>query len=643
MSVYDYSDALKSGRKAYRSAVSRGQYPYLPVLDEILKHVDIVKEVNLGVIQIPLDRVVGTSTASRTEAFARNFMPLLEEGSEFSAKWASLSDAQVNEGIRDPIKVYEYLNQFYVIEGNKRVSVMKFFGAAAISGEVIRKIPKKSDDLTNRIYYEFLDFYDITGQNILYESVPGTFRKILDATGGTEKWDDDKKREFSSVYYIFRSAFKKQGGEKLPINTGDALGAFLHIYGWDKAREYNETQMRVAIGKVWNEFEMLTQDEEVDLVMNPREEKSSSTKKILNYLLPFNHGKKYRAVFVYDKDPEESDWIYGHELGRLYLEDCFGEELETRTVVIRGPLDKADSVMEEMVSEGADIVFTVTPQLMEATLKCAVNHPEVKFLNCSLNTPHRYIRTYYGRMFEAKFLTGMIAGIMADNNKVGYLAEYPIFGAITNINAFALGARYVNPRARVLLQWSTVENSDPGEVFARENVRYLSGQDFATPDSPSREFGLYCRGKDGVTNMAMPVWHWGVFYERLIQSILSGSWDRDGKEGVKAYNYWWGMSSGAIDLILSNNVPEPTRELIDFVKQGIVKKQFFPFDCEVRNQEGTIMSPAGTRIVPEDLMSMDWLVDNVDGEIPRLPQLKEEARPVVKLSGVSSAKKEENE
>ena len=103
----------------------------------------IDSEVSLGIDQIPLRLVVGTCTAGRTNAFADNWMPILEWGSEFSAKWASLSDSQVNEGIRDPIKVYEYMNKFYVLEGNKRVSVLKYFKAVTVNAQVIRKIPKK--------------------------------------------------------------------------------------------------------------------------------------------------------------------------------------------------------------------------------------------------------------------------------------------------------------------------------------------------------------------------------------------------------------------------------------------------------------------------------------------------------------------
>ena len=238
MSAYDYLDALKLGKKEYRAASSNGQYPYLPVLDEILKHVEIEKDEKLGLVNIPLNRIVGTATSGRTEAFARNFMPLLEYGTEFSAKWANLSDAQVEEGIRDPIQAYEYMNRFYVIEGNKRVSVMKFFGAVSIPGNVIRKVPKRTDDEENQRYYEFMDFYEKTGINSLYVSKLSRFSKIIELVGETEEpWSIERRKEFNAVFFMFRKVFKERGGGKLPIKSGDALVPFLTIYGYGKGND----------------------------------------------------------------------------------------------------------------------------------------------------------------------------------------------------------------------------------------------------------------------------------------------------------------------------------------------------------------------------------------------------------------------
>ena len=99
MGETEYSEALKLGKKEYRARIAKGQFPYLPVLDEILSEADIKTEQNMGLVQVPLDFVVGTSTMGRTYSFAANFMPILDEETEFAVKWSNLSDAQMNEGL----------------------------------------------------------------------------------------------------------------------------------------------------------------------------------------------------------------------------------------------------------------------------------------------------------------------------------------------------------------------------------------------------------------------------------------------------------------------------------------------------------------------------------------------------------------
>ena len=138
-----YTKALKQGQKTYKDCVVHGQYPYLPVLDEILLDDSMVAgRVEMGIIEIPMEQIVGTKTAGRRSAFAADFMPLLDMDSEFAFKWVDLCAAHLgDEGIREPIRCFEYLGQFYVQEGNKRVSVFKSYDASTIPGYVIRIIP----------------------------------------------------------------------------------------------------------------------------------------------------------------------------------------------------------------------------------------------------------------------------------------------------------------------------------------------------------------------------------------------------------------------------------------------------------------------------------------------------------------------
>lgn len=676
MSFIEYEKAGKMGVKAYRTAVQKGKHPYLPVLDEIIQENDIVKEKNLGVIRVPLSRVVGTSTRSRTYAFANNFMPVLNGKTEFAYKWSALADAQMNEGIRDPIKVYEYLNYYYVIEGNKRVSVMKFFDAIEIPAEVIRKIPRRTDDKEIKIYYEFMDFNALTGINDIWVSEEGNFQKFIDkvlkskaeraalmeqngedkkdssstilnnltalAEDDVNKWTEYDSKNFMSVLYKFSEAYEQKGGKKLEnITTGDAFLAFLDIYDFYEALDMSKDEMKRAVSNTWEEYLTKDKNEVLDINLTPPDDTKKS-KSILGQILTSSSSgnKPIKVAFVYDRDPMTSDFLYTHELGRNHLKEVFGDKISTLKVTTAKTEDDAVAAIDELVTkEKCEVIFTTTSRLVDASLKCAVKYPNVKILNCSLNTSHRYIRTYYARLYESKFLSGMIAGALTESNKLGYLADYPIYGMTANINAFAMGARMVNPRAVVYLKWTTLKEDDKKSELYREfyesGVDYISDQDMITPKHASRRFGMYKLSAEEPENIAMPVYNWGKMYEKIIRLIMNDSWDvaDSGNAGVPV-NYWWGLSAGVIDIILSNKLPDGVRRLVSAMKGLMTDGSFTPFYGKIVSQNGEIRNEEGRLMPPEEIMTMDWLVENVEGIIPSIDSLKERARQIVELKGV---------
>ena len=394
-------------------------------------------------------------------------------------------------------------------------------------------------------------------------------------------------------------------------------------------------KMNTNVVKCWNEFVVLTQKQSVGLVMDPTavQEKKS----LLSYLLPVSN-RKFTVAFLYPKAPEESDWIYAHELGRNYLEETFSDQMNTICCVSGVKEENVEDVLNEVIRDGADIVFEVAPEMMKPSLKIAVDHPDVKILNCTLNTPHKYIRTYYARMYEAKFIAGVIAGALTDNDRIAYIADYPIYGMIANINAFALGASFTNPRAKVYLEWSTKKGYDRERFLEENNISVVSDQDMITPNSANRQFGLY-RVENGRTlNLAMPLWNWGIFYEKMIQSILAGSYQTEGNSEERALNYWWGMSAGVIDMICSNNVPGGVRRLADHLKSDIRKGDIVPFYGEIYSQDKELRNKKDAAMKPEDIMEMDWLVENVVGSIPSMDTLIDAAQTVVQLKGVEETK-----
>lgn len=628
----EYGKAYRMGKKDYQARMLRGEKPTLQVLDDIMPEKGSYSEFPIGLVQIPAEQIVGTKTVGRSNSFAGNFMPILREESEFASKWMSLSNSHMEEGIRDPIKAYEYMNKFYVEEGNKRVSVMKFFGAVSIPGEVIRIVPKRSEEKQNKIYYEFLKFYQSAPINYIWFSQLGSFAKLQEAVGKApgELWTRDELLRFSAIYTRFSAEYQAKGGNRLKITVGDAFLAFITLYGYDAIDEKTTSELKELITKSWEEFELLQEDDEIELKMAPSQEKKPLLSSILHPL----SSSALKIAFIYEKTPGTSAWTYAHELGRLYLEQTFPDEMST-VCYENGTQENADALIEKAIAEGCNLIFTTTPAFVQASVKAAIANPEIRILSCSLNTSHRYIRTYYSRMHEAKFLMGAIAGAMAENNRLTYIADYPIYGTIASINAFALGAKMINPRAEVYLEWSTKKETDIDERIRETGPSCISGKDMLIPEEPSRFFGLYHMEGDRPRNLAMPLYHWGKFYEQLIRTIMDGKWKYDDNPvATKAINYWWGMSSGVIDVACSQRLPIGTKRLVELLRATICSDMFNPFSGILYSQTGVVSDDPGRRLSPEEIMTMDWLAENVIGTIPKPEELKAQAEPVIKQQGV---------
>lgn len=629
MSAADYEKAYRLGKKDYQHRMMHGMKPTLQVLDDILPTRGSYSEVPLGLVQIPTDQIVGTKTNARSSAFAGNFMPILKQGTEFADKWERLSTSHVEEGIREPIKAYEYMNKFYVEEGNKRVSVMKFYDVIAVPGMVTRILPKRTEEKENRIYFEFLEFYELTRINYIWFSEVGSFPKLQKLVGKEpkEKWTEDECIAFRSIFTRFKIEYQKRE-QHLPITVGDAFLVFMKLHGYKEICNLSMKELTNLIQNSREEFELLANDENIDLKMAPSKEK----KTLLGRW--FTAGtQKLKVAFIYEKTPASSAWTYAHELGRLHLEQTFPDEVET-FYYNNATQETVGSFIEKAISEGCTLIFTTAASFAQESVKLAIQHPAIRIVNCSVNTSHRYIRTYYARMYEAKFLMGAIAGAMAENNKISYIADYPIYGTIANINAFALGAKMINPLAEVYLEWSCLKDCDVMGNIQKVEASCISGKDMVIPEEATRYFGIYHMEHGRLRNLALPLWHWGKFYEQLIRTIMDGTWKYDDAEANKAINYWWGMSAGVIDVICSRHLPIGTKRLVDLLKKTISSGEFNPFSGVLYSQDGVVQDDPERSLTPEEIVNMDWLAENIIGRIPTADELVETAIPVVSQQGV---------
>ena len=630
----EYAAALSRGKKEYKERTAAGQNPYPEVLDQILENQTANAIQEVGLVEIPAERIIGVKSAGRITAFTASFRPLLGVDTEFGTKWCSLCQDHLGDaGIREPVLCYEYLGDFYVQEGNKRVSVLRHFDAPRIPGTVRRVMPIPSEEPRVKAYYEFLDFYKAARLYTVQFRRPGDYARLLAYLGRDPDyvWTEQERRTFNSYFQYFQEAFDAVREHTEDILTEEALLLWLQIHSFQDLGRLSASQLEESLDDLWADVVSSTRKSQVktDAHLEP-DPKPSLISRIIS-----SAPDRVQVAFVHQLDAKASSWVLGHEDARRYLEETFGDKLVARSYFDANTTEDMHRQLEQAVADGAQIIFTTSPKLSRATLKFAVKYPRIQFFNCSVDQPYSSVRTYYGRIYEAKFITGAIAGAMAQNDRIGYVASNPIFGVPASINAFALGAQMTNPRAQIELRWSCCEGVPQADFF-RDGIRVISNRDVPTLNKMYLEFcnyGTYLMDdRGGLVALASPVWLWGGFYERVIRSYLRGA--KREEKTQSAVNYWLGMTSGVIGLNMSDRLPEGIRALARHLEQSIANQTLDPFARRIVAQDGTVMNDGTSTFTPEELLHMDWLCDNVLGSIPGFDEILPMSQSLVRELGI---------
>ena len=627
----EYLKALKLGQREYEELLAAGRSANPEVLDELLPDIDTQTVVDVGTMEIPAERIVGTKSAGRIAAFTPSFLPLLDSKTEFAGKWIALCEAHLGpEGIRDPISCFEYLGNFYVQEGNKRVSVLRYFGAARIPAVIKRVLPEKTEEPRIQAYYEFLDFFKTSGIYTVQFRRPKDYGKLLSLLGKEPdvKWTEDERRTFNARYQYFREALEAANTKQLDILPEEALLLWLKLYPFEDLSRLTSSELKKSVAALWEDIVSASGSA---VKVEPKVEDTKPG--ILSFLTSPDH---LNVAFIHSLTPSTSGWGLGHEKGKEYLESVMGDKITVRSYYQGNTPEEVERLLEQAMTEGAQVVFATVPQMTHTVLKVAVQHPKVYFFCCSLDQPYSSIRTYYGRVFEAKFITGAIAGAMAQNNRIGYIASYPIFGVPASINAFALGAQLTNPRAQIELRWSCVEGTPQADFFA-DGIRVVSNRDIPVQSKVYLDFcnyGTYLMDDKGdLIPLASPVWVWGRFYESVIRGILSGSLKKE-KE-LTGRNYWLGMDTGVIDIDFSDKLPQGVRALAECLCRGLREHTIDPFARRITAQDGSVKNESSeTTFTMDELIHMDWLCENVSGTIPGFEEVLPMSRNMIRELGV---------
>ena len=631
--IEEYTLAQRKAQKEYRDLLAAGKPVHPRVLDEILPESSNYAVADIGVVEIPMERILGVKSAGRVSAFTASFLPLLDQKSEFGTKWVNLCMAHLGDtGITDPILCYEYLGDFYVQEGNKRVSLLRYFDAPGILGQVKRILPPQSEEPRIRAYYEFLEFYKASKLYGVQFRRPGDYARLTALLGKKqgEVWTEGESRTFRAYFHYFREAFDAQNTEMKDILPEEALLMWLKLYPYRDLGSLSATQLKKSIANLWEDVVSTNEDSVKVQTKAEDESKSSIVSRLVSGL------EKLNVAFVHQLTPDKSTWVVSHEEGRKHIEEVFGDRITVRSYFDANTAEECERLISQAVADGAQVVFTTSPPLSRATLKAAVAHPKVRFLNCSVDQPYSSIRTYYGRIYEAKFITGAIAGAIAGNDRIGYVTSYPIFGVPASINAFALGAQMTNPRAQIELRWSCLPGTPQADFFA-DGIRVISNRSVPSQNKMYMDFcsyGTYLMDdRGGLVPLGTPVWVWGKFYEFVIRSIFAGGWKRE--KGVStALNYWLGMDSGIIGVKFSDRLPEGVRQMANILREGLESGRIDPFLRRIVAQDGTVKNDGSRPFSPEEILHMDWLCENVIGSIPPFEEIIHVSQGLVRELGI---------
>lgn len=625
-----YLKARQKGLKAFAQAAQQGRDPYLPVLEEKVPGLTALSHQDLGIQTIALDRVIGSVSRGRSFAFADNFMPVLESNSEFAVKWSTLYESVENEGLRDPVKVQEYMGFYYLMEGNKRVSVMKFLEADFIEADITRVYPARSSDPAVVAYYEYCDFARATGIYDIFFTRPGSYDRLTGMPGirSGETWTQDEIFSLRKLYRYFGAGYRTVMKDQPALPAGDAFLRWLLAFGYEDVKDGSQSDTEKSIRLMQEEFRL--RDGAVNLVMEHSQKDPSPT--LLKTLF---HPSKIKAAFLYTKPVGESAWNYWHDMGRLEAQEKLGSRVETVSRVTPSRTE-TEAEIEQLIRDGFNVIFATSPVMLNSCVEHALKHPETKFLVSSQLVGYHQVHTYYLRFYEAKFLLGMLAGILAKNGKIGYIADYPIYGSPSMINAFARGARMVNPDARVYLNWTSLSGFDIKEPFHDPEIQVVCNRDLTAPTHGSRESGLYIRKDGEIQSMATLIPRWGIFYRHVMEQMLKGVFDAASESSSSSLSYWWGIASDTLDLAFSSRCHPANVRLIRTMEGLFRDQSFTPFEGELRDQQGQIRCQADQRLTPAEILCMDYLADTVVGSLPTAEELVPSARSLLLTQGIGS-------
>lgn len=338
--------------------------------------------------------------------------------------------------------------------------------------------------------------------------------------------------------------------------------------------------------------------------------------------LPSAAQQPLQVAFVYVGPVGEAGWTFAHDSARQALEASFGNRIRVTTVASVREGSDAERALRDLVAQGNKLVFATSFGYMDALLRVAAEHPQVRFEHATGYKTAANLRTYDARAYEPAYLAGMMAGGLTRSGVLGVVGALPLPAVLLSINAFTLGALSVNPAARTRVVWINEWFNPPRETEAAQSLINL-GADILmqTTDSPAALEVAERSGKLGFglasdmsrfarkAHLGSIVYHWAPYCTKAVRDVLEQRWSTG--------QSWWGMKEGAVDLVgVPDSVPAALRLRVEEVRHGLRAGSFDIWRGPLMDNRGRQV--LGPQQLADDafLRRMSFYVKGVEGQLP---------------------------
>jgi basic membrane protein A and related proteins len=329
-----------------------------------------------------------------------------------------------------------------------------------------------------------------------------------------------------------------------------------------------------------------------------------------------------RVGYVYVGPIGDYGWTYQHDQGRIAVEIEFGDRVETTFVESVSEGADAERVIRQMAQAGHDLIFTTSFGFMQATATVAEAFPDVNFEHATGYTRLENMATYDARFYEGRHVAGIIAGHMTESNVIGYIAAYPIPEVIMGINAAFLAARSVNPDVQFRIIWANTWfdpalEADAAQTLIEQGADVLMQHTDSTAAMVTAEdAGIYAIGQASDMSAFGPnaqltaiIDNWSDYYIERVQAVMDGTWE--------SHAVWGGIDTGMVQFAdFHEDIPKDVRAEAEAARDAIAAGDLHPFTGPINRQDGSEWLAEGETPTDDELRSMNFYVEGIEGTIP---------------------------